>query len=316
MGKVAVLLNPSAGKGRALREKEKIEYFFQKAGIDYDLFISTSEEHLRRLAGVAAGSRAAIIGVGGDTTFKIIAAEILKKRSREKTQPAPVLGMIGAGSANDIARALQVRDVAALCEAVRDGAIREMDTGCLRIAGREEPLWFLGSLSAGLGAAVNRYIEAFCRRHPRLGKFPLFGQALPGTAAVRHAFINRLVPLEAVLEYDGTKKEIVFSLLVFANIPYYANGMRFHPRISPFDGQLDAVVIHTGSLRHTLKFALRAGRQKHFQDKEFEIISSPSFRLTFPDPVDVQLDGDIVGGLESFEVSLLPGALRVFSVNQ
>ncbi|MCK5057404.1 MAG: hypothetical protein KAT34_12150 [Candidatus Aminicenantes bacterium] len=313
MEKIAVLLNPSAGKGKSLKRKSKVEHSLRSAGIPYDLFVSGSEEHLRRLARQSVDDYGMVVGVGGDTTFKIIAGEILKNGSRSRSKPMSILGMVGAGSANDIARGLGVLEVESLCEAIRAGVTRDMDVGCLRDNGREEPLWFFGSLSAGLGTTVNRYIETFCLKHPRLAKFSLSGQVLPGVLAVSRSFSRGLVPMEAELEYGGTTRRIIFSLLVFSNIPFYANGLAFHPAISPFDGRLDAVVIHTDSFRQTLKFAYRLGRGNHRQEKAFEMISSPAFRLTCPQPFDIQADGDIITGLQSLEVSLLPGALKVFS---
>ena len=120
--------------------------------------------------------------------------------------------------------------------------------------------------------------------------------------------------MEAVLETGDKSRRIAFSLLVVANIPYYANGLRFHPDINPFDGRLEAVVIETRSFRQTLRFAFRLSRQAHFQEEGFEVISAPGFRLTCPNSnMDIQLDGDIITGVESMDVSLLPGALKVFT---
>jgi diacylglycerol kinase (ATP) len=314
MNKIAVLLNPSAGKGKSIKEKTNIEQTLRRKGIEFDLFVSESEEHLRRLAQRAIGDYRAVVAVGGDTTFKIIAGEILKNSGRDRFWPSPTLGMLGAGSANDIARSLNIRDAEALGNAICTGSTRDMDVGCLRANGADEPQWFLGSLSAGLGAAVNRYIEAFCRRHPRLAKFHLSGQILPGMLAVRHSFSRRLVPLEAVLQTGGVSKPVTFSLLVIANIPFYANGLRFHPGISPFDGRLEAVAVHTASFGQTLRFGIRLGRQKQKQGRELEVLSSPVFRIICPAPIDVQLDGDIISGIEAMDISLLPGALKVFSL--
>jgi len=81
MEKIAVLLNPSAGKGKSIKKKEKIERSLHSARIPYDVFVSESEAHLRRLAHRAINDYRGVVGVGGDTTFKIIAGEILKNRS-------------------------------------------------------------------------------------------------------------------------------------------------------------------------------------------------------------------------------------------
>jgi len=77
MEEMAVLLNPSSGGGKSLREKNKIEEYFKKNNIKYDLFISKSEHHLRELAHEATAKYPTIIGVRADTTIKIIFKEIL-----------------------------------------------------------------------------------------------------------------------------------------------------------------------------------------------------------------------------------------------
>ncbi|HLP58029.1 MAG TPA: acylglycerol kinase family protein, partial [Candidatus Deferrimicrobium sp.] len=126
MKKIAVLFNPSAAKGRALKQKETVMRCLAGAAVDMDFIVTESEDHLRYLAASAAktpGLYDAIIGVGGDTTFNIIATEILKNRNED---PAPTLtvGMIGTGSANDVARGLGLETTAAACRAIIDGNIK------------------------------------------------------------------------------------------------------------------------------------------------------------------------------------------------
>jgi diacylglycerol kinase (ATP) len=313
MEKAALLLNPSAGKGRSGKKRGEIEHCLQKHEIPYDLMVSQSEEHLRQLARQAAAEYRHIVGVGGDTTFKIIAGELLNDKGGGERQTVPTLGMIGTGSANDIVRSLGIQKIESLCRAIKEKNTRKMDVGILNSETEAKPLLFLGSLSIGLGTTVNRYIEAFCQRHPQLAKFDLFGQVLAGAMAVHRSFARGQVPRRATLKHDGTSTEIAFSLLTFLNIPFYANGLRLGPNTTPFDGLLEAVVIQTVSLPGTLTMAIAVGRGRHEKRQDCRIISAPGFRLIPDGKMDILADGDIVTEVGPFEVSLRPAALRVFS---
>ena len=95
MKKIVVLFNPSSAKGRALKQKETITRYLANGGMNMDFIVTESEDHLRSLAAAAAktpGQYDAIVGVGGDTTFNIIATEILKYRNDAKNAPAPARG--------------------------------------------------------------------------------------------------------------------------------------------------------------------------------------------------------------------------------
>ncbi|MGB6338430.1 MAG: acylglycerol kinase family protein, partial [Candidatus Aminicenantaceae bacterium] len=94
--KAAILFNPSAGRGKALKKKNRLEELLKKHDITYDLFVTQSEEDLLGLTQEKSKEYNVLVGVGGDSTFNIMANEIYK-RSADVS-----LGMIGLGSSNDI----------------------------------------------------------------------------------------------------------------------------------------------------------------------------------------------------------------------
>lgn len=318
MDKIAVLFNPSSGKGRSLKEKRKIERILEGNAIDYDLFVSDSEEHLKTLAAEVAGQYRkyrVIVGVGGDTTFNIAAAEILKH------DPAPAMGMIGTGSANDIVRGLGIHKIEDSCKAIKQGNTKKMDVGHLKI---KESSFFLGTLSAGLGTTVNRYVEQFHQNHGTLSKLPFFNlnQSIAGLCGIYNSFSAKKLPLKGEIHYtdsNGGKKMvkgIEFSLLVFLNTPYYANGLKLtavdtSPAPTLFDGLLDCCIIHTTSFLHTFKIGMKVQKGRHIGSKEVTMLQSPSFKIFLEKPGDIQVDGEIIEGIEEFEVSVIPGKLKV-----
>jgi diacylglycerol kinase family enzyme len=313
----AVLFNPSSGKGRSLKQKEKIQALLRAGGIDYDFFISQSEAHLERLAAETAANYPVVAGIGGDTTFNIMAREILK------LPDPPVLGMIGAGSANDIVRGLGIPRIEDACKAIARGTVKKMDLGCLKIKrkGTEESQFFLGTVSAGLGASVNLYVEDYYRRRPILAKINPLAQLTAGLLGIGHSFKSKELPMKAAVRTlastggEGVTREIEFSLLVFLNTPYYANGLKLGREGGLFDGELDCRAINTRSFRGTLGTAIHMWRAARGSDMPANVtlLHSPSFQISPPAPMDIQVDGDIIRGVEQLEISLLPGRLKVLS---
>jgi diacylglycerol kinase family enzyme len=324
--KVAVLFNPSSGKGRSLREKKRIEKIFDVNAddIEFDWFVSESAGHLKELAAGAVGQYPVIVGIGGDTTFNIVAREIIACGRH----PAPVMGMIGTGSSNDIVRALGIAEIEPACKAIMRGNTGKMDVGCLKMKikrnGDEyrESLFFLGTVSLGLGAAVNRYVEQFHGRHRILSRvMPLnITQLGAGLMGVSHSFSAKKLPVKTDIRYadavngNTIRREIGFSLLVILNTPFYANGFKLGKDGGLFDGLLDCCVMHTGSFMETWRVGrtIKRGIDRRGIQKEVEFFQSSSFNIFSPEPIAVQVDGDIIGGVEEFEVTVIPGKLEVF----
>jgi len=338
MRKILVLFNPSSGKGRALKLKESIAHCLENNGLDLDFMVTENETHLRRLAASAAqtaGKYDAIVGVGGDTTFNIIAAEILKPRETPPSAPAPIVGMIGTGSANDITRGLGMESIETACRAIINGNIKKMDVGCLKIFKNPPPLqpllplqpqpgpetlFFLGTVSLGLGVFVNRYVENFQRRHKTLSKLKPFDQLLPALYAIYDSFSRKKIPLSMEMAYrDPVSNEkiilpVEFSLLVFLNTPFYANGLKLGQDNGLFDGLLDCFILRTKSFYKTLREGIRLLGRKNSQGNDRTSLRSDWYKISANKAVDIQVDGEIIRGIREMEILLIPGGLDVFSV--
>jgi diacylglycerol kinase family enzyme len=309
--KSLVLLNPSSGQGRSLGKKRKIEKIFQDRNIPHDLVISTSEDDLRHRVAAAVSRYANIVGVGGDTTFNIIAEEILNHINPGSTTPR--LGMIGTGSVNDVCRGLGIEKPEVLGDCLVNESVRRMDAGLVEISGIEKPYYFLGSLSVGLGTVVNRYVDRVNRKHRRLTRFIPGSQVMAGGLGVFEAFSQNRVPLTLNLSGDDFREDISFSVLVFLNTRFYAMGLELNDRSTPFDGQIDCAVLNTASVKETwlIRRELERGRKQNLDD--IRIISSSCYEITADPELDIQVDGEIIEHVSQFRVSVLPGALKVFT---
>lgn len=305
MKKTAVLFNPSSGRGRALRRRRRIVRFLQRNGIAFEWMSSRSESHLRELTRGAARDYPFLIAVGGDTTFQIVASEILAAGAD------PALGLLGAGSNNDVVRGLGDLDLEAIGAAILANRTRRMDVGRIEIPDGGPAIHFLGTLSLGLGACVNQHVAQFWKRHPLISRGGFLPQTLAGIWGIRRSFRERSVPVRLRLKIDDREEDVDFSLMVFANVPSYAGGLKLAPQVTPFSGTLDCCVVGSDSFSSTFAVGMRVLGGRHLDRPGFMFKTGKAFAVRSPVPIDLQFDGEVIRQVTNFRVSVQPQVLKV-----
>ncbi|MBD3415393.1 MAG: hypothetical protein GF421_13325 [Candidatus Aminicenantes bacterium] len=305
MDKMAILFNPSSGRGLSLKKEDRIKALLKQNSIPFQWFCSRSENHFRQLAQEKARSFQVILVVGGDTSFQIAASEI------HKSPYQPTLYLMPTGSANDIAMSLGIHSVDSTIQSLLESKTRQMDLGLLEIKGRSEKIYFVGSLSLGLGATINQFVAHYWKQHPLRAKYGKLIQVWAGFLGARHSFQHQNIPMKIQLSSDDSTHNIESSIVVFSNVPCYAGGLRVCPWASPFDGKLDCSIIHTTSFMHTARFAYSVWRQKHKHKKEIRYLQNKSFSVSSQEPINIQYDGQIIPGIRDFQASILPSALNI-----
>ena len=246
-----------------------------------------------------------VVAVGGDTTFCKVAAEFLVMEKQ------PVLGMIGAGSANDIVRGIGSFCLDKLCQNLKSGKKRAMDMGVIEISGRPDKIYFLGTISLGLGVEVNRFIAEYRQRFPVLARGGDFIQFLTGLWGIKHSFSNRVVPRNMRINVDNREHEYEFSLMVIANSAYYANGLKLVPDATPFDGRLDCLILNSHNIWQILYIGSKVKKSRHIHHKRVTIVKGETFKFQSNDKFCVQYDGDLIHDINACRISVLPSAIQV-----
>ncbi|MGB8952534.1 MAG: diacylglycerol kinase family protein [Candidatus Aminicenantales bacterium] len=282
--KLAILFNPSAGRGRALRNKEALEKCLRRHEIPYDLFITRSEEHLKELTRECARTYRALVGAGGDSTFHLMVNEIVRGGAEAN------FGLIGLGSSNDIAREFQAGTLEKACRILKRGRGRKIDLGCIRVG--QKPLrYFLGQANIGLGVFVNKYVAEMSFRKSWMEK----RQTLAGALGIIDSYRSRKLPLRLVVESERGRFEGELAAAVFSNVRFWATGKIICPGANPDDGLLDGCLIKRCSVPRLAQIALLASRGKHAMAKEVEILQSKIFEVASNESFEVQTDGEILG---------------------
>lgn len=305
MDKVAILFNPSSGRGLSLRKEDDIKAWLKNNSIPFNWSNSESEIHLKQLAREKAESFQAILVVGGDTSFQMVASEIYQ------TSYNPALCMIPTGSANDIAISLGCRSIKTVLGALKKMKTQMMDIGLLEIKGHSENIYFVGSLSLGLGSTINQFVAQYWKRHPVQAKLGPSFQIIAGFLGAIDSFKKNKIPMRIILSGDNFEQNLRFSIIVFSNVPSYAGGLRINPKASPFDGKIDCCVIDSTSLIHSSKLAFSAWRKKHSKKKEIQFFEGKSFTAFSDKPINIQYDGNVVSDVREFRVSVIPSAIKI-----
>ncbi|MBU4306737.1 MAG: hypothetical protein L6428_16125 [Candidatus Aminicenantes bacterium] len=308
MEKIAVLFNPSAGKGRAELKRRTLQKCLKEEGIACDWFESRHEDDLRDLVKVTAADYPTLVAAGGDTTLLIVINELLRLKADN------TLGMIGLGSCNDVVKEFDVHSLKKACRAIRRNLSRQIDLGVVR-EGRKILRYYPGQASIGLAVLINQYVEQVVKRSPRLGKYQTISGIRGGWQACRSAE----VPLKLDVEFDKGRVSGEFMLAVFNNIRYYAAGKMTSPRARTDDGLLDAFLVKKCSFSRLAYITLLTPAAAFADKKEVITLQAPQFTVSSDKPFTIQIDGEVLSEnarprqFRNLEFASVPRALKIIS---
>ena len=211
------------------------------------------------------------------------------------------LGVIAAGTGNDIARelGLPVRDAAKAVERILHGRTRPVDAGRLVTAAGEER-WFVGVLAAGFDAVVNERANQW--RWPK-------GPMRYNLAIMRELPVFRPIPY--VLTLDGQRMDTDAMLVAVGNGPAYGGGMRVTPDAAFDDGLFDVLVLHRIPVHEFLRVFPKVFTGAHTGHPAVEIVRARTVRLEARGIV-AYADGERFAPLP-VDLEVVPGALSVLA---
>lgn len=301
-----MLLNPSAGKGRAGEVEGRLRQEVARRGLPLEILVTRSEKHLRETVRTEGAGRPLLVAAGGDSTMTIMAEELLPLLH------PPRIGFVGLGSSNDLALAFGIDGLQRSLDALAGGRSLPIDVGEVVVGGERRGV-FLGQVNAGIGVEVNLAVERWAAKRSILRRL----QTLPGFLEIWRAFSCQTVPLPLFVESRNRKSEGEYAVALFSNTRFWASGRRVNPDADPCDGLLDLCLIEADSPLSFLKVAARTGSGKHLGRKGVIAYRSESFTLSSGRGFSLQCDGEVLreGGrpllLKEAEIRLLPGALEM-----
>lgn len=292
-----VIVNPVAGNGRGRRLLDE----HRALVVGADVVETDGPGHATALAKAAAAEgRERVVAVGGDgTVFEVVNGLL--------SAAGPLLGVVAAGSGNDLARSLRLP--------LRAGrALRAALTGEARVIDAARATAGDGSVAAyasAAGAGYDGQVAAAIHASRSAWQRTRLGYLVAALIELRR-FRNRR--LEVAVD-GGAGQEATVLLTAITNGPYYGGGMKICPAARVDDGMLDVCLVGDISRFEALKQlpGLYDGRHVNHPAVRFMRVRSIELReLDGTEGTQTHLDGEPFGPLP-LRIEVLPGALRVAS---
>lgn len=305
--RITVVTNPRSGHGRGGDAASAAIARFRAGGAEVTEVCAPSvAETVRQvrdsIAGVGGAPPDAVVCVGGDGLINVTLPAV--------AETGVALGMIPAGTGNDLARELGVPtdDPLAAAALVLRGRTRTIDLG--RIDAPGQPMWFATVIGTGFDARVT--LRANEMRWPK-------GRLRYTVAALAEISGRFTVPYRVELEGavtdgltnpgKGALLETEAVMVAVGNTRTYGGGMLICPDAIMDDGLLDLTVVGALSRVEMLRLlpALSAGKRR--DHPEVKQVRAAAVTLTAAG-APATADGEPAGTLP-ITIRAVPGALTV-----
>ena len=286
---VALLVNPTSGRGKGARIAPRVAARLRAAGIEVVELITTSAEDVPPRTREAIKTLAdAVVVVSGDGTIHQVVQEMAGG-----DQP---LGVVPAGTGNDFARALGVPldDPEAAADRIINGTRRRVDL----LKAKDEFITTI--VASGFDSLVNKRANAM--RWPK-------GQSRYTVATF--AELRTFTPLTYSVTLDGDVIDTEAMLVAVGTVASYGGGLRICEGASIDDGLLDVTIIRPVSRLTLLTLFPKLSKGTHVPHPQITQLRGRTVRLESAG-ITAYADGEPLSPLP-VDIEVAPGALTVLA---
>ena len=286
MRRFLLLVNPSAGGGRALERLPLVEAELRRLGAEHRTVQTTDTGHAEEEARAAAGAGETVAAMGGDGLLRPIVATL-----RDGSVP---LAIIPGGRGNDYARVLGIpEDPVEAARVAVQGSERLLDVA--EVHG--DP--YLGIASFGFDSDANRMANK--------------AKLVRGNLVYVYAALKALIawkPAGFTVTVDGQRHDFSGYSVAVANSKAFGGGMFLAPQAELDDGLLDIVAVSHGSKLRYARGLLLVFKGKHLDEPTVTVLKGAEIDVASDRPFEIYADGDPIGSTPA-EIRVRPRCLRV-----
>jgi diacylglycerol kinase (ATP) len=288
--KLGIVLNPNAGRGRAIKLEKPLVNYLDHHNILFHLEKTIGPLHATILSRQMSKEFEIIVAVGGDGTVNEVAAGISGSMSS--------LAFFPIGSGNDFNRIVRVpRNLEQGLNAIIGGKKKKIDLGKVKIissTGLTQIRNFVNTLGIGIDAEIANQVK----RIKYLRGLPLY--ILAAFKALSTYSIN---------EYSYSSKEFFGHekafLICAGNGAYEGGGFKMLPGADPSDGKLNICLIKKMPIWKSVTVIPKIIKGTHERHKMINIWNSKSLQVTSKYPFILHGDGEI------FEENAIDAAIEI-----
>jgi diacylglycerol kinase (ATP) len=228
----------------------------------------------------------AVLVGGGDGTIKLVAESMADVN-------IPI-GIIPMGSANGLARCLDILDVEDAISAVKFGKTKMLD----KIRINEHTCIHMSDF--GFNAGMIRKFEEEDER----GMLSYFKSSL-------RQFLE-MMPYTFVISINGKETETEARMLVIANGDKYGTGAIINPMGKLDDGRMEIIALNPEGFDDMVSLSFDFFRGTIHESDLVQIWQGSEAEIRNPDGAEFQIDGEIIATPESVKISCLPQKVNFF----
>lgn len=293
MKRARLIYNPTSGREEMKRRLPDILQRLDRGGIETSCYATIGEGDATIAASEAADrDYDLIIAAGGDGTLYEVINGLANKENR------PPLGILPVGTTNDFARATGIpKHWEYACDLIINQYTRPIDVG---VANER---FFINI--AGGGSLTELTYDVPSKLKTMVGQLAYYMKGLEK--------MTRLRPTELKFVADGVGEfHDEFMMFLICNSNSVGGFERLAPESKLDDGLLDVLLIRKMNLAEFIRLVTLALRGEHLNDPHVIHFRTSNLKVTTPDYVQLNLDGEY-GGVLPCNFSVLPSHLRIFA---
>lgn len=283
MKRILFIVNPIAGGGKAKSVISIIESEMKKREIEYKIQFTAKPHDGTQICEENIDKFDVFVAVGGDGTVNEVAQGLINKEKG-------ILGIIPCGTGNDLAKNLDISNVAKnAIELICEENINDIDVCSVNTDN------FLNIASIGFDADVvnNNIIIKKIIKHSISYLISVFY-----TLA---SFKERKVKIDI----DGEIFEENIMLLAVGNGRFYGGGLQIIPTAKIDDGFLDICIISGLTKAKFIKLFPSIFKAEHIKYKDHvKIIRGKNIKIYSEEEVVLNIDGELRGKCKEIEFSI------------
>jgi YegS/Rv2252/BmrU family lipid kinase len=295
MAKILYIINPVGNGGAGVKVWHKFRDLWGEDINEKDIIFTERPLHGVDIASKAEGY-SIIVAVGGDGTVNEVMQGVLKNRSQ------PSLGIIPAGTGNDIARNVRIESMEDAINALKKNQSNNYDL--LKTEYAQETKYSF--LTSNFGFSANHRIKPWMKR--------IFGATIAYYLATMLE-MALFIAWEMKIEWENGSYSGKTTMVIVTNVEKTSGGsMILGKGATPVDGKMTITIIPFKSKFNCLfnEFPkLPKGKVEHIPGAKF--FQTTQITVDSDPPTDMDIDGDNHGSTPA-TVEISPLSIKIISL--